>query len=80
MIESPLLDELFAEREVKVFRELVLKKLEARFGPLPPDISASVRVVPDRPGLEALLDAVYSSHSLDDFRARLTPPQTPAAN
>lgn len=80
MIESPLLDELFAERDVKTYRGLILKKLEGRFGPVPADVSAAVRVVTDSPRLEALLDAAYSSPTLDAFRQSLTPPATNPTN
>lgn len=77
MIESPVLQEWFAEHEVKTLQGLIFKKLEARFGPVPQDVSASVRLVTERPRLEAVLDAVYSSGSFDAFRQTLT---TPAAN
>lgn len=80
MIESPLLDELFAERELKTYRALILKKLEGRFGPIPADVSAAVRVVADSPRLEALLDAVYSSANLDAFRQSLTSPANNPTN
>ena len=80
MIESPVLQEWFAERDTKTYQGLILRKLEARFGPVPADVSAAVRVVTDQPRLETLLDSVYSSATLDDFRNALTPPQQPAVN
>jgi hypothetical protein len=79
MIESPLLDELFAEREIKTLQGVVLEKLENRFGAVPADVSAAVRVVTNQPRLKSLLDAAYSSATLDAFRQTLTPPQAPAA-
>ncbi len=74
MIESPVLQKWFRERDVSTLQELVLEKLAARFGPLPADVSAEVRVVADTPRLKALLDAVYASASLDEFRTHLTAP------
>ncbi|WP_439630996.1 hypothetical protein [Gemmata sp.] len=78
MIESPVLEKWFRQREAEKVRNLILKKLEARFGPTPAEVVAGVRLVTDEARLEALLDAAYASPALDDFRAALTPPQSPA--
>lgn len=78
MIESPVLQEWFAEREIKTLQGVVLKKLESRFGPVPADVSAAVRVVSDTTRLEALIDAVYGSDTLDAFRRAVAPPANPA--
>jgi hypothetical protein len=79
MIESPLLDELFAERDLKTRQAVILESLEARFGgPVPVDVSAAVRVIPDEERLKKLLPFVYSCATLDDFRRALALPQTPA--
>lgn len=80
MIESPVLEEWFREREIGALQRVVLKKLDARFGPVPADVSASVRIVADQLRLESLLDAAYVCASLDDFRHALTQPPAPAAN
>jgi hypothetical protein len=77
MIESPVLQEWLAEHEVKYLQGFILKKLESRFGPIPQDVSVGVRLVSETPRLEAVLDAAYTSPTLDEFRARLT---TPPAN
>ncbi len=79
MIESPVLEKWFRQREIAALQGVILKKLEARFGPTPADVSAAVRVVAEQPLLESLLDAVYASTTLDAFRQALTSPQTPAA-
>lgn len=80
MLESPVLQEWFAERDVKTRQLVILESLEAKFGgPVPPDVSASVRVVQDEVRLKDLNRAVITCASLDDFRKALTPPQTPAA-
>lgn len=76
MIESPVLQEWFAERDIKTLSGLVLKKVQVRFGTVPPDVAASVRVVADESRLESLLDAVYSSATLDEFRKALVPAPT----
>lgn len=78
MIESPVLEKWFRQREAEKVRNLILKKLEARFGPTPAEVVAGVRLVADETRLEALLDAAYASSTLDDFRAALTPPQQPS--
>jgi hypothetical protein len=80
MIESPILQEWLEEHEIKVRRGIVLNKLEQRFGSIPADLSAAVRVVTDPKQLESLLDAAYASPSLDEFRKALTPPPAPATN
>ncbi|MCI0700773.1 MAG: hypothetical protein L0241_06805 [Planctomycetia bacterium] len=81
MIESPVLQEWFAERDIKTRQTIILESLETRFGnPVPPDVSAAVRVIADENRLKQLLPLVYSSASLDAFRQVLTPPQTPATN
>ena len=72
MFESPVLIELLEERDVKTLQGLLLKKIERRYGTVPPDISATLRLVTDPPRLESILDAVYASTSLDNFRTQLT--------
>jgi len=80
MIESPLLDELFAERDIKTRQMIIIESLEARFGgPVPADVSAAVRVITDESRLKQLLPTAYRCASLDEFRRVLTAPQTPAA-
>jgi hypothetical protein len=79
MIESPVLTKWFRQRDVETLQGVVLKKLESHFGgPVPPDVSATVRVLGDEGRLEALLDAVYASATLDEFCRTLAAPQAPA--
>jgi hypothetical protein len=80
MIESPLLQEWFQEKELAAYQRAILEGLEARFGPIPPDVSAAVRVVTDESRISALRRASYTCTSLEDFRQALNPPQGPAAN
>ena len=80
MIESPVLQEWFAERDIKTRKVIILEILQARFGPVPDDVSAAVRVIDDEARLKTVTAAASSCASLDEFRARLTPPQQPAAN
>jgi hypothetical protein len=74
MIESPVLQRWFLEREVSQLHDLILKKLGGRFAPVPEDVSAAVRVTQDKSRLEALLDAAYTCTDLDAFRLALAPP------
>lgn len=78
MIESPVLTKWFRQRDVATLQGVILKKIEARFGPVPADVAAGVRLVTDEARLEALLDAVYASPTVDEFRQALTPPQPPS--
>lgn len=80
MLESPVLQEWLAEHEVKTRQTVILESLEARFGgPVPPDVSAAVRVIKNEERLKSLLPLAYTSASLDVFRQALTL-QTPAPN
>lgn len=79
MIESPVLEKWFRQRDVATRQTVILEALEARFGsPVPADVSAAVRVIQDEPRLKDLLPAAYSAASLNDFRSRLSLPQSPA--
>lgn len=78
MIESPVLEKWFRQRDVATRQAVILESLEARFGvPVPVDVSAAVRVITDEERLKQLLPLVYSSDSLDEFRQALTPPANP---
>ena len=70
MIESPVLQEWFQERETAAFHRAILDGLAARFGAVPADVSA-VRVITDEARITEVRRASYTCASLDDFRTRL---------
>jgi hypothetical protein len=72
MIESPVLKKWLRESEVAAYQSMLLGAVSRRFGTVPPDVSATVRLITDHPRLELLLDSAYSAATLDDFRAALT--------
>src|SRR5262245_776084 len=85
MIESPYLQEIVQERLQEVLQERlaershkhILRTLTRRFGPVPEDVSAELRVVQDESRLDDLLDWAHACPDLDAFRARLAaPPET----
>lgn len=82
MIESPILQDWLQEQDLKTRCGLVLSKLERRFGTVPADVSAAVRVVAAPERYEELLDSAYAVATLDEFRRALglpqKPPETPA--
>jgi hypothetical protein len=81
MLEIPLLQEWLQERDIQTRQAVILESLEAKFGgPVPPDVSAAVRVITDEERLKQLLPLVYSGASLDAFRQALAAPQAPDAN
>ena len=67
MIESPLIQELLAER----VRKTILRILEARFGPVPQDMVTALEAVQDDTKLDDLIGYAATSSDLDAFRARL---------
>ncbi len=69
MIESPLIQELMAERVHK----LILRLLVDRFGPIPQDIIASLQVIQNETQLDEL--GIWASRcpDLEAFRSRLSP-------
>ncbi|MBA4065369.1 MAG: hypothetical protein C0501_16985 [Isosphaera sp.] len=80
MIESPVLEKWFRQRDVETRQAVILEVLDAKFGPVPPDVSAAVRVVKDEDRLKDINRVAVTCASLDAFRQALTPPQPPAAN
>jgi hypothetical protein len=80
MIESPVLEKWFRQRDIAAYHRAILEGLEVRFGPVPADVSAAVRVVTDEDRIAELRKASYLCPTLDAFRQALAPPQAPAAN
>lgn len=77
MIESPVLQEWFAERDIKLRQLVILESLEAKFGaPASPSTFAAVRAVHDEEQLKALLRIVCTCPTLDEFRQALAAPAT----
>lgn len=74
MIESPVLQRWLRENEIETRQKVVLESLEDRFGSVPADLSAGVRVVTDQARLKELNRAAITCGSLDEFRTRLTDP------
>jgi hypothetical protein len=71
MIESPMIQELIAERTRQTLHWTILELLETRFGPVPAEVSAAVRVVQDQTALEALFKHAASCPDLDSFRGHI---------
>jgi len=71
MIESPILTELFMEKELETRRADLMEFLEEHFGTVPADVFASIRLVADQARLKRLLRFAYSAPTLDEFRAEL---------
>ena len=69
MIESLLIQELVAERMHKD----ILRVLNARLGPVPPEIDTALEGVQDEAKLDDLIDWAARCHSLDEFRTHLNP-------
>jgi predicted transposase YdaD len=67
MIESPLIQELLAERMHKA----IGKFLEGRFGSIPLDLQARLRAVQAEDKLDDLASFAATCGSLDEFRKRL---------
>jgi hypothetical protein len=70
-IVSPTVEELVAERIQQVRQHNILLALEARFGPVPEEVSAAVRLAVDEAELSALVKLAASCPDLDTFRAHL---------
>ena len=69
MIESPLIQELVAERAHKA----ILRFLAGRFGSVAPEIAVAVQSTQDEAKLDELADWPARCHSLDEFRTHLNP-------
>jgi hypothetical protein len=67
MIESPLIQELMAQRDQRA----ILKFLETRFGAIPPEVAARLRGVLDEQKLDELIQFAAACPDLESFRVRL---------
>jgi hypothetical protein len=71
MIESPVLQELIAEREAETRREDILMILTTRFGPPAEDVRAALQTIEGKSKLDELVRSAASCPDLEAFRARL---------
>jgi hypothetical protein len=71
LLESPLIQELLEEKLREVRQAVLLRVLQARFGPVPQDLADRVRAIQDVEFLWSLLDPAVVSPDLDTFRAKL---------
>jgi hypothetical protein len=67
MIESPI----FAEWWAQASQHTLLKVLEGRFGPVPPDIAAQVKAIGDETQLDELSLAAGKCPDQGAFRTKL---------
>jgi hypothetical protein len=67
MIESPLFQELVGEKVHKY----ILLFLEGRFGAVPPELAAQVRIILDEDKLEELARQAAACPTLEAFEASL---------
>lgn len=68
MIESPVLEKWFRQRDAATRQTDILTFLEARFGPVKPELSAAVKLVTDEDRLQEMIRAAGTSSTLDEFR------------
>lgn len=67
MIESPVLQKWFAERDVLTRRSVLLESLESRYQSVPSEISAAVRTIDSLARLKQLQSLLMQCVSIDDF-------------
>lgn len=68
MIESPLIQELMAER----MHRAILRFLTGRFGAPPPEIAVAIQNIQDEQTLDDLVDLAARCPDLNTFRNRLS--------
>jgi hypothetical protein len=71
MIESPVIQEILAERERETKRKDIAKFLEARFGESAQAVERELEAV-DEPRLDEVLKLAATCRSLASFRKRLS--------
>jgi hypothetical protein len=69
MIESPVLQELLAERA----HQLILGLLEDRFGPVPAEVIGALSAIKDEERLKQLNKLAARCTNLEAFRQQLAP-------
>jgi len=68
MIESPVLQELLAERSHDTILDIILGILEKRFGPVPAEVASSLKAIRDNGRLYELAMAAAVCPDLEAFR------------
>jgi hypothetical protein len=71
MIESPLIEELMAQSWQDAFHQAIVGSLESRFGSVPPDVAAAIRLIADKHKLAELNRVAATCHDLEAFRAAI---------
>jgi hypothetical protein len=72
MIDSPVLNELIAEKNAEVRQQDVLEVLEARFGLVPLDVAQRVKAVTNADHLSQLIKQAARCPDLETFRQALS--------
>ena len=72
MIESPLLERLFTERDVRTKRQALEQFIEGRFGTIPNDIAAAIEGVSNLRTLDELIKSSSRCNDLESFRTHLS--------
>ena len=71
MIESPVLQEVLRESNVKTTQNLLIRVLTRRFGQLPADLIAALTTIADEARLNTLMDVAVDCPDLESFRQHL---------
>jgi hypothetical protein len=71
MLESPLIQELMAQRDQQLLHYTILDNLEGRFGSVPPEMTAEVRGTSDERKLRELHRLAAVCPDLESFRAAM---------
>ena len=75
-LEEIELEEAEARGEARGVVQAVLDALEARFGPVAPEIAASLNSIHPLTALRHALRLAVTEPTLDSFRSKLPPPAT----
>ena len=73
MIESPILQKWLREGEIKTLHQMILDGLEAKFGSIPQDLSATIQLIQDPDRLKTVNKVLYTCVSIDEFRQEINP-------
>ena len=67
LMESPLLQKWLSEAEQRGERQMLVKLLSRKFGPLPEAVAEQLATITERERLEQLMDVAIDATSLEDF-------------